>query len=56
MHSDPSVEGVEPGTYLLRRRHELGQPGAVTAGGVGVRQLGDKCHDPRLVHTCGVWR
>ncbi len=51
MQRDPGVEGVEPGPQLLRRRHELGEPGAITAGGVGVRQLGDQCNDPGVVHT-----
>ncbi len=51
MQRDPCLEGVQPATNLLRRRHELGQPGAVTAGGVGVDQLGDQRQDPGLVHT-----
>ena len=51
MQRDPGVEGVEPGPQLLRRRHELGEPGAITGGGVGVGQLGDQCSDPGVVHT-----
>ena len=41
MYGEAYVEGVQPGPQLLRHRHELGQPGPVTSGRVGVDQLGD---------------
>jgi hypothetical protein len=47
---DGGVEGVEPGTHLLRHGDQSDEPYPIAGGRIGSGQLGDQCGDPVRRH------